>query len=101
MFHRYPISSILFLKFHKKPKLCHNPSHLTWKLDRVVLQREAQRITKVLPRAGKHSETSQTDATAFVQRNARESLQFANLNRDPLNIYAHVYFVERGEIPFT
>lgn len=66
------------------------------------MQREAQRITKPLPRAGKHPDTSQIpSATAFVQRNARESLQFANLSRDPLNIYAHVYFVERGEIPFA
>lgn len=102
MIHRHPISSILSLKFHKKPKLCDNPSHLTWKHSRVFLQHEAQRITKLLPRAGKHPDTSQTsDATASVQRNARESLQFANLSRDPLNIYAHVYFVERGEIPFT
>lgn len=102
MIHRYPISSILSLKFHKKPKLCDNASHLTWKDSRVFLQCEAQRITKLLPRTGKHPHTSQiSSATAFVQRNARESLQFANLNRDPLNIYAHVYFVERGEIPFA
>lgn len=102
MIHRYPISSILSLKFHKQPKLCDNHSHLTRKHGRVFLQHEVQRITKLLPIAGKHPDTSQIpDATAFVQRNARESLQFANLSRDPLNIYAHVYFVERGEIPFT
>lgn len=102
MIHRYPISSILSLKIHKKPKLCDNLSHLTWKHGRVFLQHEAQRITKLLPIAGKHPDTTQTsDATAFVQRNARESLQFANLSRDPLNIYAHVYFVKREEIPFT
>lgn len=102
MIHRYPISSTLSLKFSKKPKLCDNTRYLTWKDSRVFLQREAQRITKLLPRAGKHPHTSQiSNATAFVWRNARESLQFANLNRDPLNIYAHVYFVERGEIPFA
>lgn len=101
MIHRHPISSISSLKFCKKPKFCDNPSHVTWKHSRVFLQHEAQRIMMLLPRAGKHPDTSQiSNATVFVQRNARESLQFANLSRDPLNIYAHVYFDERGEIPF-
>lgn len=66
------------------------------------MQQEAQTINEHLPRAGKYPDTTKTsNDTAFVQRNARESLEFANLSRDPLNIYAHVYFLEKREIPFT
>lgn len=95
MIYRHSISSISSLQFNKKPTptLSDNPRHLTWKHGVIFLQQEAQTINELLPRAGNYPDTTKISGdTAFVQRNARESLKFANLSCDPLNIYADVYF---------
>lgn len=75
------------------PELCDNSSHQAWTHSVVFLQQEAQTINKLLPRAGNYPANPQIPVdAAFVQRNARESLQLLNLSHDPLNIYAHIYF---------
>lgn len=55
---------------------------------------------KELPSFSLEQGTTQTDLKSpmlllLSKGMLEQSLQFANLSCDPLNIYAHVYFVER------